>query len=705
MPTHAQQLRNLEFRASLPADSLLLHSFQYEDALALPFHINATLLSKDFDLELAAAIGHDASLRVRGNTPTPRFFHGLIAEFALVGSHGRFAQYHALIVPRLWLLSRTSDCRIFQQKTIPEIVSGILNEHSVEHELALSARYKPWEYCVQYRETDLDFVLRLLEHEGICFFFEHAKDHHKLVLADSPAAHGPLPSAPTLRFHSSKDAAAHERIRQWVVSQQLQPTRLALNDFDFKGPAKDLRTDSAVARSHLHTGLEVYDYPGKFAARDEGERYAKVRLEEVQSQHHTIRADADVTALATGFTFTLNSHPRRDQNRAHLITSLRIDAKADDFESTSAPNPGHFRASFTAVPADIPFRPRRATQRPIIPGPQTAIVVGESSKEIDTDEHARVKVQFHWDRYGKRDQNSSCWIRVSQPWAGKGWGGIQIPRIGQEVIIDFLEGDPDRPILTGRVYNASSMPPVSGAGRDSSKGEVSPTNAVQAAMQMSMRSNSLGGSGGHNEITMHDGGGEEKLFIRAQKDEVHNVLHDRKDTVGNDEVRDVAHDRTRTVGNNEAITVVNDRTRKVGNNESITVSNNRDKSITGSESTSIGKNKTETIAITNTQTVGAANTVTVGAAHTHSVGGAYTLTVGGMSTTTVGLLATEFVGLTKTVTVGDKLEIVVGSSKLTMESSGKITLQGSDIVVLASGPAKIQAGATLDLDGAVIDLN
>jgi type VI secretion system secreted protein VgrG len=656
----------------LGPDALLLRRALVTEELGHPFSIDADLFSTRADLPFDDVVGAPFALWLRREDGRVRWWHGVASAFDQVGEQGGLALYRVTVVPTLWRLSQRTDCRIFQHQSVPDIVREVLRQHAVTPvESPLSGTYPTREFVVQYRESDLDFVLRLMEQEGIYPFFVHDADGCRTVLADAPSAHRPADGYESVPYRPTTDPSGAEAVREWVISARLSTGQVALDDFDFAAPSKHLLARTAAPR-RPGADLEAFDYPGRYTDLSDGERYARLRLEEIEARRSVIRARADARGLATGALFTLAAHPRADQRRRWLVTRAEHTLVSDEFEpSPGAPHAGEpiYRCRFEALDAAVPFRPARRTPRPCITGPQTAIVVGPRGEEIHTDNHARVRVRFHWDRYAPGDDRSSCFIRVNQPWAGKGWGGIQIPRVGQEVIVEFLEGDPDRPIITGRVYNAESTPPVSPAGRDQSKGEVNPRNAVEAAMQMSLRSNSLGGSGGHNEITMHDAGGAEKLFIRAQKDEVHLVQNDRKDTVGHDETRDVGNDRTRKVGNDEKVDVGKDQTVHVGRHIHIKAGSTITIEVGLSK---ITMNKAGIISITGTMitTAGAAN-VNIAAPITNVAGGVM-LNLAGMSTNLQGMV-TAIDGSSIVSITGKKIDSIAETDQI-IKASGKIKL-------------------------------
>ena len=433
-------------------------------------------------------------------------------------------------------------------------------------------------------------------------------------------------------------------------------------------------------------------------------------------RHELVFTHADnkhTLVLAVGRLFKLSKQARADQNREYLVVGAHSRLDYNEYEAQEGAG-ADFTCSFTAMSSKEPYRPRRGTPKPFVQGPQTAIVVGPEGDEIYTDNFGRVKVQFHWDRLGKQDQNSSCWMRVSHPWAGKNWGMVAIPRIGQEVIVDFLEGDPDRPIITGRVYNAEQMPPYE-----------LPANKTQTGIKT--RSSLSGTPANFNEIRFEDKKGAEQLFIHAEKnqdievenDETHWVGHDRRKTIDHDETTHVKHDRTETVGNNETIAIGVNRTETVGNNETISIGVNRTEQVGANETITIGANRTETVGANEsvtiggnqTETVAIAKAETVGAAKALTIGAAYQVSVGAAMNTTVGLSQSEQVGITKSVIVGDSYDtkvgtdyvleagdsitLKVGQSVLVMKKDGTVTLNGKDIGIKASGDVQLDAAGNI----------
>ena len=432
------------------------------EGLSSLFDYTLTMLSNDADLTPDCLLGKPVTITIQDQHNQPRHLNAIVQHFHWTGREDRFHIYEAKLVPWLWLASRTSDCKIFQHKTAIEIVQDVLTEYPFKLVTRLSDKYQQRDYCVQYNETDLSFVSRLLEAEGVYYFFEHSADQHTLVLADYVGASRPVPGHAVIPFSapSRLGIAKEEVIRQWVPHQAIKPGSHVTTDYDFHKPHANLESRRTDPKQHEHDRHEIYRWPGNYTEREHGQQIARVRLEQNQHRFATIEAQGNVRALTVGTTgalFTLQYHPHADYNREVLVLFTRTLIKENPY-STGADSPPDWRVSLVVAASEVQYRPDRLTSRPRTHGPQTAVVTGPGGNEYWTNEYGQVKVQFHWDRYGKRDENSSCWIRVASSWAGANWGEVMVPRIGQEVIIDFLDGNPDAPLIIGRVNNAAQMP-------------------------------------------------------------------------------------------------------------------------------------------------------------------------------------------------------------------------------------------------------
>jgi type VI secretion system secreted protein VgrG len=706
MIQYVQHDRRLAVHTNLGPDALLLTAFSGREEMSRLFHFQLDLLSERDDIMPHDIVGQPVAFRVTNEEGHTRWFNGIINRFASRGRDDRLSAYRASVVPAPWLLTRTADCRIFQQKTVIEIATTIFDELGyADYDFACVQGHHPKrEYCVQYRETDFDFISRLLEEEGIFYYFKHEPDRHVMTFGDHRSAYSECPDGEVSMLAKLNAPESHDQITEWEHVWSFPSGRWAQSDFNYLTPSANLLTETRtlVDLEKVHQ-LELFEYPGEYEDKGDGEELARIRMEEVEAEFDVVEGKGFCCHFSPGCKFKMaRHHLAKEEGRGYMLTAVEHTASIAGSYTTNdritTDNDIQYVNRFVCVPSQITFRPKRITPKPIVHGSQTAIVVGPSGEEIYTDKYGRVKVQFHWDRYGKRDENSSCWIRSSQPWAGKGWGGIQIPRIGQEVIIDFIEGDPDRPIITGRVYNAESMPPVSGAGRDPDKGEEAPADMKAAAMQMSLRSNSLGGSGGHNEITMHDAGGAEKLFIRAQKDEIHNVLNDRKDTVGHDETRFVENDRTREVGNDETVEVGNDQSIDVGNDQTIDVHNNQDITVDANRSVTVKGNETHTVHMCRAQSTFLSENVLTGVTKTIQTGVAHIETIGLLQLVLTGLKRIGVVGLSDTLIVGmNKNDKIMGA--LSVSSGTSTTMkQGGDFIVESEAEIGLKAADQIVID-------
>jgi len=537
-------------KTPLGEEVLLLVSMSGTEHLGRLFEYRLELVSENSQIKAEDIVGRNVTISLKLGADKTRYFNGYINHFTQVTAYGRLARYRATVVPWLWFLTRTADCRIYQDQKIPDIIKEVFKKHELKDFEPLSGSHSKKEYCVQYRETDFDFVSRLMEQEGIYYFFKHENGKHKMVLADSPSAHKSYPELKEIEYHAADKGTKTEGcISDWVVETHLQPVSYALNDFDFKDTKKALEVRANVSRKHAAAGFEIYDYPGKYTETGDGDSYARARIEELQAQYEVATADSDCRGICPGFTFKLTDHPRDDRNGNYLITSASYKIEGNEyFSSSDGSGECVYACKFTAIAADQAFRAPRTTPKPTVSGPQTAIVVGPSGDEIHTDEYGRVKVKFHWDRHNKADENSSCWIRVAQVWAGKNWGAIYTPRIGQEVIVDFLEGDPDQPIITGRVYNAQAMPPY---------------ELPSEKTKSTIKSNSSKGGGGFNEIRLEDKKGKEQIFIHAEKDEDVRVKNDSKEYIGNERHMIVKSDQFEQVDGDKHLTVKGDQNEKI----------------------------------------------------------------------------------------------------------------------------------------------
>lgn len=695
--------RLMQITTPLAEDVLLFQRLHVYEELSRPFEHQLTLLSAQKDINLDDVLGKPVSVQLGIPKGKFRYFSGYVSRFAQSGMVGRYYRYTATSRPWLWFLSRTADCRIFQEMTVPDIIKQVFADHpTADFELKLSASYHKWNYCVQYRETDFNFVSRLMEQEGIYYYFRHDKGRHTMVLVDSTSAHSPYGDYGTIPYVVPERVRRtdQEYIDSWEISREIQPGLYAQDDFDFERPSAVLLTKKNVSRQHNEADYEIYDFPGEYLQKADGDHYAAVRMDELSTQFEIANAATNARGLCVGATFTLSDQTRDDQNREYLVLGANYDLEFSAYEGLSDPNPGTYQCSFRAMTTQQQFRPARTTPKPHVTGPQTAVVVGPAGDEIYTDKYGRVKVQFPWDRYGKKNENSSCWMRVSHPWAGKNWGMIAIPRIGQEVIVDFLEGDPDEPIITGRVYNAEQMPPYA-----------LPANMTQTGTKT--RSTKGGDPSNFNEIRFEDKKGQEQLFIHAEKnqdievehDETHWVGNDRTKKIDHDETTDVKHDRTETVGNNESISIGANRTETVGGNESITITKDRSESVGKNEEISIGESQSLTVGKDQSLSVDHDRSANVGGNESITVAKDQTVTISGNRTVSVDKDDKLSVGKKLHIDAGDEIVLQTGSASIVLKNDGTITIKGNDITLDGSGNINIKASSNVTVKGSKISQN
>ncbi|MCA8213269.1 type VI secretion system tip protein VgrG [Burkholderia cepacia] len=721
-------------------DDLKFHTLDGSDELGRLFEFRIEALADSHSLSLKDMLGKPVTVRIEQQDLSTRYLNGIVARASLAGRRAeRYYGYELIVRPWLWLATRRSDCRIFQNKTVPEIVQEVLSTYGFPIESHLTETYVPRDYCVQYNETDAAFVSRLMEFEGIYFWFRHAEDTHTLMLGDAMSSHTALPGYETIPYIARDRTAIadEERIDGWLPAQEVSVGRHQTTDYDYTKPRADLSSQKVDPRGHDHDSFASFEWPGGYRDDAPGAHYSRVRLEEQQAEHERASADTDVRGVAPGYLFTLERCPRADQNREYLIVRCQYRFQENAYASDQGAEAVVHQTMMLVQPSSLPYRSPRDTPRPRTNGPQTATVVGPPGEEIWTDQYGRVKLQFRWDRYGQSNQDSSCWVRVSSPWAGGGFGGVQIPRVGDEVVVDFLNGDPDEPIVTGRVYNGEKMPPWG-----------LPGSATQSGL---LSRSSPGGTTEHaNAFRFEDKKGAEQLWMHAERnfdaetelDHSLSVGNNHTHTVGNDETMQVKNNRQRSVGQNETVNigqnrvaqiganethgVVGNRTRTVGQNETVTIAANRDATIGGAHTETVAKAKTETIGEAKTLNVGQMYQTTsqdmktlVASAHTEEIGtrtstiaNAHTHTVGGEHTVNVGANHTTNVQHQVLVNAGDQLALVCGMSSIVMKSDGTITIQGVNVASTGTNTHSVNgktvtssATAEHTVEGAVLKLN
>ncbi len=782
-------------------DDLMFWRVVGHEALSRPSFYQLTVISKNQTIDAKDILGYAFDVVIDFLDPNDkqheRHCQGHAIRFTRQAQIGRFYRYEITLQSWFGLLSKRTNSRIHQDQPVLKVFDSVLEDSPIKRVKktqtdGVIGKHEGRRYCVQHQESDYTFLSRLLEDEGIYYWFDAHDAPGTMYLADaSDAAHDMLSVTDVLKYlPSGASDSRHNEITKWITTRQLETGKFASRDSDFKAIKKKLIADKGDPDTHELADLEAFEFEGGYFKDDDTEGIAKLRLDELvtrRQRHWALTSWPDVTA---GRSFTLTGDPEGNLNGDYLIASCSFVVSHPGYEgislkeeprsithllhkvlATDAVNadtqvaysalidsspalrtgqPGTSSFMLTMLPLAVPYRVPRLTPQVVMPGPQSAIVVGPEGEEIHADDFGRVKVHFHWDRYDKSNEKSTCWVRVSQPWAGKGWGGYFIPRIGQEVIVDFLNGNPDRPIIVGRVYNDDQAKPFD--------------SHTQSGFRT--RSTPKGSAANCNEFRFDDKKGAEQVYLHAEKnqdisvenDETHTVGHDRTKTIDHDETSHIKHDRTETVDNNEKITIGVNRTEKVGSNETIAIGIDRKETVGANESITVGANRAISIGASETATValqrihsvginetisiGAAQEITIGAIQAVTVGVNQTVNVGANQSTDVGANQSAKVGANRSIAVGsnlstkvdadesrdvgggrstqvgkddaikvgnnfvidagDSITLKTGSASITIKKDGTITIKGKDITVNGSGKINIKASSDIVMKGSKI---
>ncbi|MDD1976991.1 MULTISPECIES: type VI secretion system Vgr family protein [Pseudomonas] len=526
-----QHQRLITFDSPLPDDQeLQLLRFTGEEGISELFRYDVELVSQDARIELKKLIGKKVTMAITLADGSFKYISAHVSDFVHSGADGGVANYNAELVPWLWILSRRRDSRIFQDKTTEQIVKEVFAYYLelADHEFRLSKPLKPISYCTQYQESDLNFVLRLLEQEGLFFTFQHSKEGHRMIITDDSIALPPLSGQPVIRYHRASVTETEDSITAWSSSRKFQPTRLSLKSYDYKQPGNPQLVQLNSINKQGDVGqFEVFEYEGLYgyANVDDGMQKARHRLEAMEVKGKTFSGNSNCRSMEPGYYFELAQHYDHDNDAQDDRQFLLLTIKHWGQNNYANGGEAGYQNSFTCIRRKIPFRPALHTPRGVIVGPQTAFVVGPPGEEIYTDELGRVKLQFHWDRNGEFNDQSSCWVRVAQSGASGGFGSILLPRVGDEVVVEFLDGNPDRPLIIGSLYNSRNMPPWS-----------LPANKTQSGFL----TRSMKGDGGTaNFFRFEDKAGAEQIIVHAERN---------MDT-------EIELDESLHVGNNRSITV------------------------------------------------------------------------------------------------------------------------------------------------------
>jgi type VI secretion system secreted protein VgrG len=666
-----QNRRLLQIETSLGEDKLLLTSLTGQEAISELFSYEVDMLSIDHAILAESLIGDKVKLVITTEDDKTRPIHATVAQWRtgpLVGRELR--QYRARLVPWLWYLGHSTDCRIFQNLNVPDIVEQVFATFGCSDYQMLVSRgdYPKLEFCVQYRESALNFVSRLMEEAGMFYFFCHEEDRHVMVIADKNVSFKALLDPQLIYAPGTIQSGLATRqsgdVTRWEHAYDFRPGRWAQRDFNFETPSTDLTTnEKTVLKLRNAPTFERYDYPGRYVRKGLGTQLTRTLMQAEEAAYHAVWGASNYPCLDVGRRFTLARHPCEDDASAYVIRRVRHEATDTSHLTDNSGEPSRYDNSFEAIPYDVPFRPLRVTEKPFVHGPQTAIVVGPPGEKIFTDKHGRVRVQFHWDRYGKRDDKSSCWIRVSQAWAGRGWGAVNLPHVGHEVLVSFLEGDPDCPLVTGRVYNG-----------ENSKTMAMPDNKTQSGLK----------DHSGNEILMEGKGGSEDIRVHAVKDMHVTVDHDREVHVKNH--------LTETVDKGQEVTIKQGYKETITEGATSTISDGLKSTVNGPWESKVDGKFTETVTGGEERTVSSGQKLTVTGGSTEDVTGECKTTVTGP----MNLHATD----PGTYSSDANLKFSVGSGGPVIElttSSISISIGASSITLDASGVAV--AGTKISLNG------
>ena len=567
MALYTQAGRLISVTTPLGEDKLLLTGFTGHEAISRMFDFRLQTLSEDKAIDFTTIIGQSVTINVTQFDDSKRYFNGIVSHFACTGLDSDMTRYELQVVPKVWTLTRYADCRIFHNKDVTQIVKQVLDDRGIKYEASLTGDYKALEYCVQYRETDFNFISRMMEQYGIFYFFQHADGDHTMMLGDSSSVHQPCPNQASAGYNLAGGGLdAGDVVNGWSIGQELRSGKHSMTDYNFTTSTSDLSaSETTIYTVGGNDSMEIFDYPGLHGTASDGTAMAKLRMQEEEAAHKIAHGASVCRAFTSGYKFDLQEHPLGPMNASYVLTEIQhVASVSGTFRDASASGEDTYSNHFACIPADVPFRPARTTPKPFVQGPQTAVVVGKSAdddsaddetvggdgEEIWVDKWGRVLVLFPWDR----KKATSCWMRVSHDWGGQGWGMINIPRVGQEVIVSFLEGDPDRPIITGRVYNDVQTVPYA-----------LPDNGTRSTFRTS--SSTGGGTAHYNELRFEDKTGSEQVFVRGEKDYDTRILNDAREWIGN----------------NRSLMVVKDQMEKVSGDVHLQVEGKQYEKVTGTE--------------------------------------------------------------------------------------------------------------------------
>lgn len=641
MSDFTQDNRFIAINTPLGKDVLLLTSFEGTEHVSSPFEFQIKVLSSNLSIKPDELVAKEISVKIQNKQS--RIFHGVVSRFSFgsVKSNG-FREYKLTMVPWLWFLSKTENRRIFQNNNTKDIVSQVFNDLGFSDFDFRASGGQQREYCVQYNESDLHFVSRLLEEEGYAYYFKFEEKKHTLVIVDQANAYDETPET---NLGYSQGSTPDAQITAWEHNYEFRKGVWTLNDYNFKEPNKSLIVEAKSTSKFANVGkFKHYDYPDLYDY-GYGQDLVKIRMDAEEVPMDMVEGSSNCSTFYAGGMFKLDKHDAKSEKGSYILLSVNHQAHDSSYFSGEEGDSGYIN-QFTCIPSDVHFRPIQIHHRPEMKGPQSAVVTGPAGEEIYIDEHGRIKVQFIWDREGKKDENTTCFLRVMQSWAGNGWGASFIPRIGHEVIVTFLDGDPDRPIVTGTVYNGQNKPPY----------------ASKTQSGIKTHSTKEGTAANFNELRFEDKKGSEQIYVHAEKN---------LDTM---------------VENNETLTVDNDRTKIIKHDENSTIENDRNKTVNNNQTETIKNNKTIDVGKDHRETIKSNMTITVNKDLTENVRGEYTESV-----------TKDYALQAKTITMQaqDKITIRTGAAQIVMKSNGDITMSGKTINIKGSGNVVIKGSKVI----------
>jgi type VI secretion system secreted protein VgrG len=725
MPKFSQANRLLQVTTPLGADKLLVTGFSGHEQLSNLFTFDLSLIAENStQIDFSQIVGKEITLKVAtlssGDENDWRYINGICSNFSEGDRNERFTSFSAEVVPTVWLLTRRAQSRIFQQKSVPDILKKVLEGFNCAYQLRGDYQYR--EYCVQYRETDFNFASRLMEEEGIYYYFKHSDGSHQMILADTPQSHETVPGLPSARYNVVRGGPKiGDQVFGWLKTQALRSAKYTLWDHSFEQPKQNLEAKQNIVESvevgtvshKLKTSaneqLEIYDFPGGYAARfdgispsggeqparlqkifDDNKRTVKLRMEAEALPSITVSGTSGCSNFVAGHKFALKRH--FDAEGDYVLVSVSHQASMSNEFVSGGPASGLFYSnSFTCIPLSLPYRPGIRAQKPFIAGVQNALVTGPSGKEVFTDKYGRIKVQFYWDREGKSDENSSCWIRVAQTFAGKRWGGSFWPRLGQEVLVAFVEGNPDEPVIVGSVYNAEQTPPYLGDGLDSKHKNDPNVSGIKS-------NTTLGGSG-FNEFRFDDTKDKEQIFLHAERnlefttknDSLVHTYNNRHQIIGQEKDGSKTGDQREMVYHDKHLKVCHDHVEQVGNSMQLLVGGvdsgegNQDIVIKGTKKESVAKDDHLHVTGNRNEKVDGDQSLTVGGSQQEKVGMKHAVDAG----QEIHLKA----GMTAVIEAGVQLTIKVGGNFIDISPMG-VTIQGTLVMINSGGAAGSGSGSS-----------